>query len=165
MIRIDAYVGGDVQGALRNVTGGEIGRGDQSTRGGKSVVSAAADGEDAVIRLDDFAVPGNQEEVLAVGHDEKGFELLQHAVATPLLGKFDGCADKIAIAVGEARLEERKGICDRACKSGNDAAVVEAAHFAGGILHDDRIAHGHLSVAGDGGVSILLDREDGGGVK
>ena len=106
--------------------------------------------------------------MLAVGHDEKGFELLQHAVASPLLGKFDGCADEIAIAVREARLEfikERKSISDRACKSGNDAAVVEAAHFPGGILHDDRIAHGHLPVAGDGGVSILLDREDGGGVK
>lgn len=87
--------------------------------------------------------------MLAVGHDEKGFELLQHAIATPLLGKFDGCADEIAIAIGEARLEfikERKGISDRACKSGNDAAVVETAHFAGSILHDDRIAHGHLSV-------------------
>ena len=106
--------------------------------------------------------------MLAVGHDEKGFELLQYAVATPLLGKFDGCADEIAIAVGETRLEfieEGEGICDRACKSGNDATVVEAAHFAGGILHDDRIAHGHLSVASDGGMSILLDREDGGGVK
>ena len=73
-----ADVGSDVQGSLRDVTGGEIGRGDQSTRGGKGVVSAAADGEDAVVRLDDFTIPGNQEEVLPISHDEKGFELLQH---------------------------------------------------------------------------------------
>ena len=61
MIRIDADVGGDVQGSLRNVTGGEIGRGDQSTRGGKSVVSAAADGEDAVIGLDHLSVAADQQ--------------------------------------------------------------------------------------------------------
>ena len=102
--------------------------------------------------------------MLAVGDDEQSLQLLEHPVPPPLLGEFHRRPEQIAPAVGEMGLhlvEEGEGVRHGACKAGDDAAVVEPAHLSRGILHDDRIAHGDLPVAGHRGMAVLLHGQNG----
>ena len=144
-----------------------FGVGHQRARGGERVRAAGADGEDAVVGLDDVAGAGDDEAVLLVDDDEQRLEPAEHAVAAPVLGQLDRGARevvRIALELLLELLEEREGVGRGAGEAGEHLAAAQRAHLLRVRLHD-RLADGHLTVAADRDAAIAADGEDGGGVE
>ena len=87
MVRVDADVGGDVQGFFGDVSCRQVRILHEGPRRGQGVVAARADGRDAVIRFDDLAVAGNEEDTLSVGDEQQRFQLVQDFVGTPIFSR------------------------------------------------------------------------------
>src|SRR4051812_29272086 len=110
-VGVDADVGGDLETALDDLARGQLGILDQRARGGKRVVSAGADGENPVVRLDDVARSGDDEAVLAVGDRQQRLESAQDAIAPPILGELDRRAlevSRVALELFLELLEQRE---------------------------------------------------------
>ena len=62
-------------------------------------------------------------------------------------------------------LEERKGVSRSPGESGDDLIFVHPPDLAGGVFHDDALAHRDLAVADERHLSLMPDAEDGGSAK
>ncbi|MNC99434.1 hypothetical protein D3C83_177250 [compost metagenome] len=70
----DAQIGGGLHRFARDRTAVELGVLHEDPRGGEGVVAAGADGDDVVVGLDDVAGARQQQEEIAVGGEQQGFE-------------------------------------------------------------------------------------------
>ena len=144
--------------------GGQIGVLQKCATGGQREVSAAADGEDALVGLDYFAGAGDQQQIVLVCSQHHGFQFCCLAL-TPLLSQLDGGAGQVAGEHGQLVLKligHGKGVGNGAGKADHHLAAEDAANLAGGALHDGVFAHGYLTVACDGSHAVLLHGADGG---
>ena len=107
---------GDVPGRERRV-------GHEGPGRGQGVGPARADGQDAVVGLDDVARARDQEGRLLVGHDHQGLELAEGLVQAPILGQLDGRPRQIALVFLELGLEageQGEGVRGGAGEAGQD---------------------------------------------
>ena len=130
---------------------------------GKGIGAAAADGRHVIIGLEHVPVAGEQQDVLTVRDQEHGLQTAQVLVLAPFLGELHRGTLQVAakfLELGFEQLEQGKGVGRGAGKTGHDLAVIQAAHLAGGMLHDHGLAQGDLAVPGHGYLSVLLDCQD-----
>ena len=121
------------------------------------------DGDNAVVGFDDLTAAGNDQQVFLVGHQKHRFEFLQNLIGAPFLHQFHRGAHQIApifVELAFKFIKERESVGHSAGKAGNDLTVIQAAHFAGAVFHDHRIAHRDLTVAGHGGFAVLRHTDD-----
>ena len=112
--------------------------------------AAGADGGDGIVRVDDVAGAADDIGGADIGDQQQGFQMTQHAVRSPVLGKFDDGARKVAVMLFELRFkarEEREGVGGGAGEPGHDLSVIKTAKFLGGGFQNLR-ALGDLSIAG-----------------
>ena len=105
MVGVDADVGCDVQGLFSDVPGRQVRVLHEGPCRSQGVVAAGTDGQDAVVRFDDFAVAGNEQDALAVCNQEQGFQFVEDLVGPPVLGQFNGTADEVAVVFVQFRFE------------------------------------------------------------
>jgi hypothetical protein len=113
-------------------SGRQLGVLEQRARRALRIGAAAADGDDAVLRLEHVAVAGDDQRGFAVGHRQHGLQPAQDAVGAPVLGQFDGRAHEIAlmlVELGLEALEQREGIGRAAGEAGEDLPLVERRTF------------------------------------
>jgi hypothetical protein len=67
----------------------QLGVAAQGAGRGQGVAAAGADGDHAVVRLDDVAGAGQQVDLVLVGDQQHGLEPAQHPVGAPVLGQLD----------------------------------------------------------------------------
>ncbi len=94
----------------------------------------------------------DEERSFAIGHHQQRLEAAQHAISSPIFRQLHRGAAQHAIVFLQLALEfveQRDRIGNRARKSGEHLVVVQATHLLGSLLHDGRIAHRDLAVAGD----------------
>ena len=145
----------------------ELGVGGERPGRRQRVGTTRSDRHDAVVRLDEIAVAGQEKRRVLVEDDQHGLEAPQDAVAPPVLGQLDGRSFQIAsilLQFGLEPREQRERIGRGAGKSGQNVIVVEPANLAG-ALFDDGLAEGHLAVAGQDGVVAVTNRKNRGAVK
>ena len=97
--------------------------------------------------------------MVAVRHDQKSFQLLEHPIPPPLFGELHGSAHQISIAIGKFSfklIKKSKCIRYRTGKSGNDLSMIQAAHLPRRILHHHGAAHRDLPVTGHSRMSVFL---------
>ena len=127
---------------------------------GKGIGAAAADGCHVVVGLEHVPVTGEQQDMLTVRNKEHGFQTAQIFVLAPFLGQFHSGTLQVAakfLELGFEQLKQGEGIGRGTGKTGHDLAVIQAAHLAGGMLHDHGLAQGDLAVPGHSNLSVLLD--------
>ena len=135
----------------------------QRARRGERERAAGADGQDAVVGLDEIARAGDQVGALVVRDDEHRLQLAQVLVHPPVLRQLDDRALHVAAVLLELRLEageEREGVGGGAGEAGQDLVVIQAAHFRRAVLHD-RVADRDLPVAGHRHLAVAADADDG----
>src|SRR5438067_1261013 len=158
-------VAGNLQRSLHDVPRREGGVRDERAGGGERVRPARADGDDAVVRLDELSVARDHEAVFAVGHGEQRLEPPQHTVAPPLLRQLDrgtGYVAGIALELLLELLEEGERVRHGAGEARQQAAAAQEPDLLRVVLHY-RIADGHLPVAAQSDFPVAADGEDGGG--
>ena len=166
LIGVDAEVAGDFKRLLDDLGGRQAGVLQQRARRGLRVGPAAADGDDAVLRLEHVAIAGDDQRMLAVGDRQHGLQAAQHAVGAPVLGQFDGGAQQVALVLlqlGLETLEQREGIRRAAGEAGQDLFVVEPPHLARRGLDYD-VAERDLAVAAQRHAAAATHGKDGGAV-
>ena len=92
------------------------------------------------------------------------FELARRLILPPVGGQLHRSSGQIARKLLQARLKffaQRKGVRHRSGKADHDLVVIDAADLFRARLHDGVLAHGHLPIAGDRGLSVFLHRDDG----
>ena len=97
VVGVDADIGCNMQGFFSDFPGRQVRVLHEGPCRSQGIVAAGTDGQDAVVRFDDFAVAGNEQDALAVSDQEQGFQLVKDFVGPPVLGQFDGTADEVAI--------------------------------------------------------------------
>ncbi|MNC59277.1 hypothetical protein D3C75_1090760 [compost metagenome] len=140
----------------------------QGSSGRQGEIPAGADGKDAVVRLNNLAVSGDQQQVLLVHHDHHCLQAAQHPVGPPVLGQLYGCTLQIALMLLQLSFEllkQRDGIRYGTGKPSRYLAAVQTANLLRRILHDHAVAEGHLAVPGDGAFIVMPDRKNRRGVK
>src|SRR6185312_1500288 len=147
-VRVDADVGRDVERALRDAAGVELGRLEHRACRGERELPAGADRGRIDVRLDDIAVAGDHEELAGVADEQQRLQAPQITIGAPVLGELDGGAGQIAVLLQLAleALEEREGVRRTAGEARDHLVVVELAHLARIALHDG-VAERHLAVA------------------
>ena len=129
--------------------------------------ASAAACEQPVLGLEHVAVAGDDERGLPVRDGEHRLEPAQHAVGAPVLGELHRALEQLSLVLlelGLEPLEEGERVGRGAREAREHAVLVEAAHLAGGGLHDD-VAEGHLAVAAHGDLVAAAHAEDGGAVE
>ena len=106
---------------------------------------------------------GTKQDVLTVRDQEHGLQTAQVLVLAPFLGELHRGTLQVAakfLELGFEQLEQGEGVGRGAGKTGHNLAVIQAAHLAGGMLHDHGLAQGDLAVPGHGYLPVLLDCQD-----
>src|ERR687890_310668 len=80
-VRVDADLTGDGERLAHDVGRAELRAGGGRTGGGERIRATRADGEDAVVGLDQLTSAGDDEAVLRVGDGEERLEPTEHAIA------------------------------------------------------------------------------------
>src|SRR5450631_2439489 len=88
VVGVDTDLPGDAEGLFRNIASRKLCVLKESARRRQSILSATADGDNALIRFNDVAGTADQECLLQIGDYEQSFEIPQHLVSPPILGKF-----------------------------------------------------------------------------
>ncbi len=137
----------------------------QGARGRLGVRAARADGDCSVLRLDDIAVAGYDEQILRIADQQQGLQAAQVAVRPPVLGELDRRASQVAVLLQLAleALEQRERVGGAAGEAGYHLAVGQAPHFAGVGLHDG-VAERDLAVTAERDRVVAAYRQDGGGM-
>ncbi len=94
--------------------------------------------------------------------DEHRLETAEDAVGSPILRQLHGRSLDVAAVLFQFRLEpgeERKGIGRGTGKAGQHLVVVQAPDLPRRLL-DDRVAEGHLAVAGQDRPAVVSNREN-----
>ena len=129
---------------------------DERPRGGHRERAARPDPHDPVVGLDEVAGAGEQEQLLAVHHDEHRLEPAQGAIGAPVFRELDGRALELSAVLFELRFEpreEREGIGGRAGEPGENPVVIELPDLARVVLHHG-LAEGDLAIAGHHGAIV-----------
>src|SRR5688572_29351907 len=137
----------------------------QRASGGESEGATGADGEDAVIGLDDITGAREDEAVLLIDDGEQGLEPPKHAVTSPVLGELDGGTRKVfgeALQLLLEALEERERVGGRAREAREHLAALEGSDLQRVRFHY-RFADAHLTVAAQGDAAVAAHGEDRGG--
>src|SRR5690606_8135055 len=95
VVGVDADLGGDLHGLLRDLLGVQI-LVDERAGGGQGIVPAGADGDDVVVRFKHVAGAGNEQAAVAVGDGHQRLEAAQITVGAPVLGEVDGGPHQLA---------------------------------------------------------------------
>jgi len=70
--------------------------------------------------------------MVAIRHNQKSFQLLEHPIPPPLFGELHGSTHQISIAIRKFSfklIKKSKCIRYRTGKSGNDLSMIQAAHL------------------------------------
>ena len=148
----------------RDLLGAVIGVLREGTCCGKRVVSAAADGADALIRLDHLPRARKNEQGIFIRRDHHGIELSAHFIRTPKIGKLHCRTHEVACKLVEHTLEalgKRECICNRTGKTENDFSAIYSSYFNCRVFKNDALAHGNLTIACDCRNAILFHCTDG----
>src|SRR5258706_12922978 len=167
MIGVDADIGRDGQRLVDDVACAELRVLQQRERSALRIGAARPDRDDALLRLEHVAHAGDDERMLAVSDGQHRLEASQDAIGTPVLGQLDGRAHEIALVLLELRfeaLEEREGIGRAAGEAGEDAILVDAAHFLRAALDHD-LTERHLPIAAERHGCAAANGKDGGAVE
>src|SRR6202040_1832434 len=103
-------------------------------RGGQSIRTARADGENSLLRRDEVARAGEKQRGVPVRDDQERLELAQHLVGPPVLRELDRGALQVPAILVELRLEtgkERERIGRGARESREHVAAREPADLGG----------------------------------
>jgi hypothetical protein len=143
--------------------------GGERPRRGQRERAARADGDEAVVRLDDLAAAGDEERALAVDAGQRRVEPAQRAVGAPLLGQRDAGALELPGVTPDLLLEaveQRQGIAGGAGDAGEHLALAlaDAAQLAR-VRLDHEVAERDLPVGSEGGDAAVDVAEDGRGAE
>ena len=97
VVGVNADVRCDMQGLFSDIPGRQVRILQKGPCRSQGVVTAGTDSQDAVIRFNDFAIAGNEQDTLTVSDQEQGFQFMENLVGPPVLGQFDGAADEVAV--------------------------------------------------------------------
>src|ERR1017187_2028370 len=165
VVGVDANFAGDSHGLFGDFPGGEVSVFHEGPGSGCGVASAGTDGGQRLVGVDYIAGAGDEEGLSDVGYQQEGLKVAEHLVGAPVLGKLDGGAVEVAGVLLELGLEARKegeGICGRACESGENLVLIEAADFFRRVL-EHVVAQGDLAVRGHDHLTVAANANDGGG--
>src|SRR5688500_14556471 len=165
-VGVDAYLARDRQRALDDLARAEVGGVPEGPGGGQRVRASGSDREDAVVGLDDLAVPRNEQARLPVGDRQHRLEVAQDLVGAPLLGELDRGPGQVrwpALDLLFELLEQREGVGRRAREAGDDPTVVHLADLDRAPFHH-RVAERYLAVSTKGDGALPADRADRGGL-
>ena len=167
LVGVDAQVAGDRQRLLDDLLGGQRRMLQQRARRRLRIGAAGADRDDAVLRLQHIAGPGDHQRRRRVGHGEHRLQPPQHAIRTPVLRQFDGRTRQVPLVLlelGLEALEQRERIGRGAGESREHAFVIQPSHLARRRLDDD-VAERDLPVAAQGDRAVASNGQNGCSVK
>src|SRR5271169_3431107 len=99
LIRVDTNVGGSFERLPDNFFCRKIGMTLQHTGGSQGIIPARTDGNDTVVRLDDFSRSGNDQSLFFIEHGKQRLKLSQIFIGAPEFGKLDGSTKKISMVL------------------------------------------------------------------
>ena len=155
-VRVDADVGRDRHRLLCDRARVERAVARERPGGCHRERAAGPDAHDPVVGLDEVAGAGEQEQLLAVHHDEHRLEPAQGAIGAPVLRELDGRALELSAVLFELRFEpgeEREGIGGRTGEPGDNSVVIELPDLARVVLHHG-LAERDLAIAGHHGAIV-----------
>src|SRR3972149_3160000 len=166
IVGINADTGGDLHRPLRYLSSGQRRVRHQSPRCGEGVGPSRTDGNDPVVRLDEIAVSGEQEDMPRVGNDEHRIQTPEHPVGTPVLGQLHRGSLQITpilLKLAFEFREERLGVGGGPGETGENLTVGKTSQFLGALL-EDRVTTSNSPIRGERGPVIPPDGEHRGSV-
>src|SRR4051812_33518904 len=95
-VGVDADLAGDGERLLHDLSSTELRVRGERASGRERIRAAGADGENAVVGLDELTGARDDEAVLRIGDGEQRLETPEHAVAAPILGELHGGTREVA---------------------------------------------------------------------
>jgi len=161
VIRIDVYVGGNVQRLSHDLGSCKLAMSQQSARGRHGKIAARSDSQDAVRRLNHVTRPADEQRMFDVDDGEQRLQPPQRSVSTPFLGQFGRGAGHIARIVLQFRLktfQQGERVSSSTGKTAQHPSIEQRPNLARISFHDGGVER-DLTITSDRHLALVAHAE------